>query len=192
MPKLVQWDELPKWIQANIKSQQQPYLDFFEAKWAEFGQEAIGFSMGLDMEKRALPQMVVDMIDVATPGHYSKIRLADGTRVLGLATVLGPLALYEIDHATEVPIDEKGSKGIVMLKNFKLHAAEIFWKANLLELDQKGGANLITFMYAFGLSDPSVPVEKRNSGNMAVRMQMVADAYVARVTRPIVSPSDKA
>jgi hypothetical protein len=192
MSKIVQWDELPKWIQSNIKQQQQPYIDFFEAKWAEFGQDAIGFTQPLNNETRSLPQMVIDMIDVATPGHYSKIRLADGTRVLGLSTVLGPLALYEIDAHTEVPLDEKGTKGVVKLKNFKLHAAEIFWKANLLELDQKGNANLITFMYAFGLSDPSVPAEKRNSGNMAVRMQLVADAYIARVTRPIVSPSDKA
>lgn len=185
MSKIVEWDELPKWIQHNIKTQQQPYLDFFEAKWAEFTQDAIHFVKGLDMEKRSLPQMVIDMLDVADEGVYSKIVLADGTRVLGLSTVLGPLALYEINHATEVPIDEKGTKGIVMLKNFKLHAADIFWKANLLELDQKGGANLITFMYAFGLTDPSVPADKRNSGNMAARMKLVTDAYIARVTTPI-------
>lgn len=185
MNKLVQWDELPKWIQNNIKLQQGPYLDFFEAKWNEFPQEAVHFMRGLDTEKRSLPPMVIEMLEVADPGVYSKIVLADGTRVLGLATVLGPLAIYEIDHVTEVPIDEKGNKVAVMLKNFKLHAAQIFWKANLLELDQKGSANLITFMYAFGLTDPSIPADKRNSGNMAARMKMVTDAYIARVTVPI-------
>ncbi len=199
MNKTVKFDDLPLWVKNNITQQHGAYMDYFEAKWienvdlkeldgvmakqinySEFTSPPPGTQVILNPDQ-SLPKHVLDLLKDSGDGHYVRITMLDGTRVLGLNTKLGPVALYEIHALTEVPIDEKGTKANVELPNYRLHAPEVFWKAHLLELDQKGGVNLVTFLYLFGLSDPNVPLDKRNLANIAARVDMVAQELGRRI-----------
>jgi hypothetical protein len=172
--QLLKLEDLPKWVQERIDSQSTPYHAYFDFKWNEIPGDPILFDIPLD-EKKDLPKAVAEMLDVLDVGIYTKLRLPDGSRVIGLSTPLGGIALYEFTAPTNVPIDEKGTMGRVVLKHLKLHAPEVFWQAKLLELDAKGNVNLVTFLYLFGIGDPKMPLEKRNEHNIAKRLQLVLD-----------------
>lgn len=180
--QLLKLQDLPKWVQERIDSQSTPYHAYFDFKWKEFPVDPILFDVPLD-EKKDLPKAIAEMLDLMEPDIYTKIQLPDGSRVIGLSTPLGGIALYEFTAPTNVPIDEKGTMGRVVLKHLKLHAPEVFWQAKLMELDAKGGVNLVTFMYLFGIGDPKLPLDKRNEHNIAKRLQLVLDVAEARKTK---------
>jgi hypothetical protein len=177
--QVLKLEDLPKWVRERIEQQSGAYHTYFEQKWKEFPVDPILYDVPLD-DKKDLPKAVAEMLDLMESDIYTKIQLLDGSRVLGLSTPIGGIALYEFTAPTSVPIDETGMQGTVMLKHLKLHSPAVFWNAKLLELDAKGHVNLVTFMYLFGLSDPKIPESERNNSNAAKRLQMVLDVAEER------------
>jgi hypothetical protein len=165
--------DLPEWVRKNIEQQQAPYFEYFEAKWGEV-EHTIELPLTVTPIEKNLPDEALRFVDAVPDGGYSKFLLEDGTRLISLATPAGPVGIYEIEHETEVPLNEKGDKAVVILKHLKLYAPEVFWKAGLLVLDQRGGINLVTFLYLFGLADQKLDKQARNANNIANRLELLS------------------
>jgi hypothetical protein len=183
--KRVTLDELPAMVREQILQSQAPYLEYFEAKWAE-GPKAIQYDAVLG-EKYSLPKPIQELLEVSVPGATFNVQLADGTRIIGQGTDLGGIACFEIDLPTRVPISGQRSHpveyGEVLLKNMKIYAPEVFWQNELFRLDNHGQVNLVTFIYAFGLSQQQKPTatrEERNANNLAARIARIVDAVDER------------
>jgi hypothetical protein len=181
-PGTIAYAALPNWVKEAIKKQQKEYVEYFEEKWKE-GLDPILYDLPISEDDK-LPDSILELLDISEPGSRFKFVLQGGQRVIGIATHLGPVALYEVDLDTKVPMDEKYTKfALCKLRNLKLHAAEIFWQSQLLELNHKGGVSVITFMYAFGLSalnNPGSTPEVLNANTIDKKVARLHAAFESR------------
>lgn len=179
-PGEIAYAALPNWVKETIKKQQKEYVEYFEDKWKE-GPAAVIYDLPLEDDK--LPASILDLLDISEPGTRFKFEL-NGKRCIGLSTHLGGIALYEVDMMTRVPLDENFKKfAMCKLNNLKMHAPEIFWQAELLQLSHTGGVNVITFMYAFGLGakqNPGKSPDELNANTIATKVARLHAAFEAR------------
>jgi hypothetical protein len=160
-----------KSLPPQMLAQMQPYIDYFEAKYAEVDtHNTLPFE--LDAEGNLnLPERN-DAGYWLLPGDYMTGSFDGGKRIIMLGTPLGIVALYEVDYDVKVPLDVDPS-GKITVTNYKFHAPPVFWNAGLLELNVHGKADIHTFFDAFGYPEREGRSD-HNDHNIAKRLELIS------------------
>jgi hypothetical protein len=130
-----------------LKTQMDPYIEYFEAKYKE---ARVHTQLPFDLDEKGDLHFEAheDNFNVL-PGEYLTAILKNHKRVVMLGTYLGTLAMYEVDYEVKVPKDISET-GLLVVTNYKLHAAPVFWDAGLLKLTMYGKVDISTYIDAFG------------------------------------------
>jgi hypothetical protein len=156
-----------------MKTQMDPYIDYFEAKWKEVD---VNFTLPFELDgsdNLQLPEPTASGYWLM-PGEYMTGRFANGKRIIMLGTHLGVLAVYEIDYDVKVPKDVSES-GILRVINYKLQAPAVFWHSGVLKLTMFGKVDISTYIDIFGYPQKSGRSD-HNKHNMAERIAIIVKA----------------
>jgi hypothetical protein len=174
-----------KSIPAKLQGPAGVYVEYFNHKWKEIvAHTALPFD--LDDKEQIDFEAHEDKFHVPS-GHYFSANLKDGRRIIMLGTVLGTLAMYEMNTRVEVPKDVNEA-GEVWIPSYNLHAPHIFWEAGLLTLSQHGRPNLTTFVEIFGYYPMEGMSGDINRNNMAQRLEKIYKKIVKRARYIDVKP----
>jgi hypothetical protein len=157
-----------------LKTQMDPYIDYFEAKWKEIGEHhTLPFELD-DKGNIALPTPVASGYWLL-PDQYMTGNFKDGKRIIMMGTHLGVLASYEVDDEVKVPKDVSET-GILKIINYKLHAPQVFWDSGYLKLTMYGKVDISTHIDIFGYPEKAGR-DDHNKHNLAKRLAKIIDAW---------------
>lgn len=167
----------PKHITEQIK----PYKEYFDGKYAEI---PVSTTLPFDLDEDGLRFDKHEAEFNLKPGEYMTAVLKNGKRVVALGTVLGIVAMYEVDYDIPVPKEHWAKEGTqkFTVTNYTLHAPEIFWTTGLLKLTIYGKTDLSTFIDLFGYPKRE-DRDDHNASNIANRLNTIHAGIVGRSTQ---------
>lgn len=174
-PTMIPYAQAPKQeLPPIMKTQMQPYIDYFEAKFKE-----VELSLASTFEKDDKDNLVLNGLDNwLVSDKYARGVFNDGKRIVFLGTALGVIAMYEVKFDVKVPVSVSES-GTLTVTNYKLHAPEILWKSGIMKTTMQGGVDISTYIDIFGYPKRTGR-DDHNKHNIAKRLDLIADVLKAR------------